>query len=91
MSTTVEEPTLEEGLSWHDTWHTSTFWLLISAFFLAGASVHACVLHMPALLTDRGVSVQSAAVASSVVGIALLIARIGTGYLLDRFFAPRLR
>ncbi len=90
MSTTVEEPTLEEGLSWHDTWHTSTFWLLISAFFLAGASVHACVLHMPALLTDRGVSVQSAAVASSVVGIALLIARIGTGYLLDRFFAPRL-
>ena len=46
---------------------------------------------MPALLTDRGVSVQSAAVASSVVGIALLIARIGTGYLLDRFFAPRLR
>jgi MFS family permease len=79
-----------EGLTWRETWHSSTFWLLVSSFFLAGASVHACVLHMPALLTDRGVSAQAAAAASSVVGFALMIARVGTGYLLDRFFAPRL-
>jgi MFS family permease len=86
----VPERSAEEGLSWRETWHSSTFWLLISSFFLAGASVHACVLHMPALLTDRGVSAQGAAMASSIVGIALLIGRVGTGYLLDRFFAPRL-
>lgn len=79
-----------EGLSWRDTWHHPTFWLLNGAFFLAGASMFACVLHMPALLTDRGVSSQGAAVASSVVGVALLIGRIGAGYLLDRIFAPRL-
>jgi len=79
-----------EGLSWHETWHSSTFWLLVSAFFLAGASVHACILHMPALLTDRGVSAQGAAAASSVVGLALVLARVGTGYLLDQFFAPKL-
>ncbi|PYU06739.1 MAG: MFS transporter [Acidobacteria bacterium] len=84
------ERSAEEGLSWRETWHSSTFWLLISSFFLAGASVHACVLHMPALLTDRGVSAQGAAMASSIGGIALLIGRVGTGYLLDRFFAPRL-
>jgi len=79
-----------EGLSWQQTWRTSTFWLLVASFCLAGASVHACILHMPALLTDRGVSAQRAAAASSVVGFALLIARVGTGYLLDRLFAPRL-
>jgi MFS family permease len=45
---------------------------------------------MPALLTDRGVSPQGAAVASSIVGVALLVGRIGAGYLLDRIFAPRL-
>jgi MFS family permease len=84
------EPKSIEGLTWHDTWHSSTFWMLVSSFFLAGASVHACVLHMPALLTDRGVSAQEAAAASSVVGFALVIARVGTGYLLDHFFAPRL-
>jgi MFS family permease len=78
------------GLTWREIWHSSTFWLLASSFFLAGASAHACVLHMPALLTDRGVSAQAAAAASSVVGLALLIARVGTGYLLDRIFAPRL-
>lgn len=86
----VEERKTEEGLSWHEIWHSSTFWLLVSAFFLASASVHACVLHMPALLTDRGVSAQGAAVASSIVGVALLVARVTTGYLLDKFFAPRL-
>ena len=79
-----------EGLNWRDTWHHPTFWLMIFAFFLAGASLFACVIHMPALLTDRGVSAQGAAVTSSVVGIALLIGRIGAGYLLDRIFAPRL-
>jgi MFS family permease len=84
------ERSAEEGLSWRETWHSSTFWLLISSFFLAGASVHACVVHMPALLTDRGASAQGAAMASSIVGIALLIGRVGTGYLLDRFFAPQL-
>jgi MFS family permease len=79
-----------EGLSWRDTWHHPTFWLLICAFFLAGASLFACVLHLPALLADRGVTAQGAAAASSVVGIALLVGRIGAGYLLDRIFAPRL-
>jgi MFS family permease len=80
----------QEGLNWHETWHSRIFWLMISAFFLAGASVHACVLHMPALLTDRGISAQGAAVASSTIGFAVLLGRVGTGCLLDWFFGPRL-
>ena len=80
----------DEGLSWHETRHHPTFWLMIAAFFLAGTSLIGCILHLPALLTDRGVSAQGAAVASSLVGVALMIGRIGTGYLLDRVFAPRL-
>ena len=79
-----------EGMSWRDIWHQPIFWLLIGAFFLAGGSVHACVLHMPALLTDRGASAQGGAVASAIVGVAVLIGRVGTGYLLDRFLASRL-
>ena len=79
-----------QGLSWHETWHHPTFWLMIGAFFLAGASLFGCILHLPALLTDRGISAQGAAMASSLAGVALLVGRIGAGYLLDRFFAPRL-
>ena len=83
-------PSLDEGLVWYDIWHHPTFWLMIAAFALAGASVFACILHLPALLTDRGVSVQTAAIGSSLVGLAVLTGRIGAGYLLDLFFAPQI-
>jgi len=86
----TEKDASVEGLTWHEIWHSPSFWLLVSSFFLAGASVHACVLHLSPLLTDRGISAQAAAAAISVVGFAVLIARVGTGYLLDRFFAPKL-
>jgi MFS family permease len=79
-----------QGMSWHDIWHQPVFWLLISAFFLAGGCVHACVLHMPALLTDRGASAEGGAIGSAIVGVAVLTGRLGTGYLLDRFLASQL-
>jgi cyanate permease len=82
--------TSELGLSWNEVWRRPEFWTLIGSFFFASASVHACILHMSALLTDRGVSAQAAAATSSLVGVALLFGRFGAGYLLDKFFAPRL-
>jgi predicted MFS family arabinose efflux permease len=62
---------------------------LICAFSLTGASVHAGVLHMQPLLIDRGLSPERATVAISVIGLSLLVGRLGCGYLLDRVFAPR--
>jgi MFS family permease len=41
-------------------------------------------------LTDRGSTAQVAALATSFVGAALLIGRVVSGYLLDRFFGPRI-
>src|SRR5215471_19478800 len=76
------------GLTWSEIWPTSTFALLVFAFFLAGSSAHACVLHLAALLSDRGASAQAAANAVSIVGVAMLFGRAGSGYFLDRFFAP---
>lgn len=78
------------GATWHEASRSSTFWLMVSAFFLVGASVHACVLHTAAILSDRGSTAQVAALATSVVGAALLIGRVVSGYLLDRFFGPRI-
>jgi MFS family permease len=57
--------------------------------FLVTASVHACFIHLPAILTDRGSSGQLAALASSLFGVGLFIGRVGCGYLLDQVFAPR--
>jgi MFS family permease len=77
------------GQSAYEAWHSRTFWLLICAFFLVGASVQGCIVHTAALLSDRGISLQTAALGSSLLGAAVMIGRVGTGYLLDRFFAPR--
>jgi len=77
------------GLSWREARRTRTFWLMVSAFFLLGASVHACVLHLAAMLTDRGITQQTAALASSVAGAGLLLGRFGSGFLLDRYLGSR--
>jgi MFS family permease len=78
-----------EGVTWSEATLSSTFWLLIAAFVLLAASVHACVIHMPQLFADRGANGADAAVASSVVGLALLVGRIGCGYFLDRYHGAR--
>ena len=44
---------------------------------------------MPQLFADRGATAENAAIASSVVGLALLVGRIGCGYFLDRYFGGR--
>ncbi|HEX6494852.1 MAG TPA: MFS transporter, partial [Acidobacteriaceae bacterium] len=91
----VAEPAMKataskEGMGWADIRRSADFWLMIVVFTLTSASMHAGVLHMPALLTDGGVSAGRAAMASAVVGISVIFGRLGSGYLLDRFFAPRI-
>ncbi|HXN21482.1 MAG TPA: MFS transporter [Candidatus Dormibacteraeota bacterium] len=78
----------KQGLTWAEARGGSTFWWMLCAFSLVGASVHACVIHLVSLLTDHGVTSENAALASSALGIALLLGRVGSGYVLDRFFAP---
>jgi len=79
----------KQGLTWHEIWHTPAFWTLICIFSLAGASVHGAALHMSAIFTDRGVTPERAAIATALVGIAVMLGRVASGYLLDRLFAPR--
>src|SRR5581483_1612304 len=83
--TRVHEP--QTGLSALEARQTPTFWILVGSFFLMSASVHGCLIHLVPLLTDRGISPQLAAMATSLFGGALLLGRIGAGYLLDHLFA----
>ena len=79
----------EIGLTLRETVRTSAFWIMAGVFFLVTASVHACFIHLPAVLADRGATAQVAALASSLFGVGMFIGRVGCGYLLDLFFAPR--
>ncbi len=86
-ATAAKQRESEPGLSSREARRTATFWVLVSAAFLISASFVGCLIHLVPLLTDRGVSAQSAAWATSVGAGGALLARAGTGYLLDRFFA----
>jgi len=86
---TASESQNRAGVDWYNAWHDHAFWKIIAAFFLVGASVHGCVLHLAPMLTDRGIPAERAALAVSLLGGAVLIGRIASGYSLDRFFAPR--
>jgi MFS family permease len=88
MNTHSQQHGDKPGVSWSAARRQPTFWFLASAFFLVGASVHACVIHLVPMLTDHGISVERAAFASSLLGVALLIGRVFSGYFLDRFFGP---
>jgi len=77
------------GLSFHEAWHTTTFWIMLCAFVLVTGSISGCFAHLAALLTNGGLPTRTAALATSVFGGGLLVGRVGSGYLLDKFFAPR--
>jgi MFS family permease len=68
---------------------SGTFWIIVTVLFFASLSQNGSITQMASLLTDRGVSPSSAALAVSVLGGAILAGRLLTGWLLDRYFAPR--
>jgi MFS family permease len=81
---------LTHGLSAQEACRTATFWVMVCAFFLVSASVQGCLVHTVAMFRDRGITAQTAALGSSLVGFAVLLGRVGAGYLLDRLLAPHL-
>jgi MFS family permease len=65
------------------------FWIILIVLFSASLSQNGAIAHLAALLTDRGISPALAASAMSVLGGATLAGRLLTGWLLDRYFGPR--
>ncbi|HET9192991.1 MAG TPA: MFS transporter [Vicinamibacterales bacterium] len=72
---------LGEGL------RSRVFWILVAVLFGSSIAQNGAITHLAALLTDRGVTAHGAALAVSAMGAASLAGRLGTGWLLDRFFA----
>lgn len=67
---------------------TPQFWTLAVVLFLVAAAVNGMIAHIVPLLSDRGVSTKAATAALSASGLALIAGRVGSGFCLDRFFAP---
>jgi MFS family permease len=67
---------------------SSVFWVLALMIMLEAFGSNGLISHLAALLTERGISPERAALTLSVMGATSILGRLTTGALLDRFFAP---
>lgn len=77
------------GITLREATGGSLYWVMLVTFFFIGLTVQSIMLHLVPILTGRGVSPMLAAVAQSTLFLALVAGRLVTGWLMDRFFAPR--
>lgn len=77
------------GLTAGEALRTARFWMMLATFFLLGTAITSVQVHLVPLLTSRGVTPMLAATAMSVLAVALVFGRLIAGWLMDRFFAPR--
>jgi predicted MFS family arabinose efflux permease len=67
------------------------FWILACIIMFSAFSENGLVTNLAAILSDHGVSIQSAALALSVRGGAGIIGRLCIGFLIDRFSPQRIQ
>jgi MFS family permease len=64
------------------------FWAIWFFMFLSTIAINGSLIQIVPMLTDRGIPVGAATFALSISGIALLIGRVFSGFLMDKIFAP---
>lgn len=67
---------------------SSLFWRLVVSFVLIALAVAGFVTHFVPMLTDGGMSTMEAARVAGLLGVAVLVGRLGVGWLVDLYFAP---
>lgn len=82
-------PVAHSGMTWQEGLRSYTFWIVTAILFVSSISMNGAVTHLSALLTDRGLTAGTAALCASIMGGSSLLGRIVVGWLLDRFFGPR--
>jgi MFS family permease len=82
-------PAAHSGMTWQQGLRSSAFWIITAILFASSISMNGAITHLSALLTDRGLTAGKAALCASILGGSSLLGRIVVGWLLDRFFGPR--
>jgi MFS family permease len=82
-------PVAHSGATWQQGVRSFVFWIITAILFVSSISMNGAITHLSALLTDRGLTVGNAALCASVLGGSSLLGRVVVGWLLDRFFGPR--
>lgn len=79
---------LNSGFTVPEAFRSRRFWQFGFAFMLIGGVVSALVVHLVPLLTDAGMTRDLAVKMASALGVSVILGRVTTGYLVDRFHPP---
>jgi MFS family permease len=82
-------PVEHSGKTWQQGMAAFPFWIIVAVLVVSAISMNGAITQMSAMLTDRGVTPERAALCTSLLGGISLLGRVGTGWLLDRFFGGR--
>lgn len=66
---------------------TRPFWMALAAFFFIGLFSSPIIIHQVKIMIDAGIPPATATVVPAAFGLALLVGRLITGWLLDRLSA----
>lgn len=77
-----------EGVAVATALRTRMFWLLALVQLCGTMAQNAVIVHLSALLTDRGIGPERAAMGLSAMAASAVVGRLVTGWWLDRVFAP---
>jgi predicted MFS family arabinose efflux permease len=83
------ETSRDVGLELTEILRRREFWTLVCVLAGLSFALHGLLAHLVPLLVDRGMSSTSAASVQASLGITVMLARVLVGFLMDRFFAPR--
>ena len=72
------------GMSLREALGTTMFWRVGLVLMVTAAAATSTSVHLPAMLTDKGISPALAAASASAIGPALIVGRLACGWLLDR-------
>ena len=82
-------PVPRSGATWQQGLRSYSFWIITAILFVSSISMNGAITHLSALLTDRGITAGKAALCASLLGGSSVLGRVVVGWLMDRFFGPR--
>lgn len=89
VMTAAEKKASLTGMTWKEAAHTRQYWVMIATFLLLGFGLQGITLQLVPFLKSQGASEEVwKPIVASTWGV-LIVGRLLSGWLLDRFFAPR--
>lgn len=76
------------GLTTREALKSRPFWLLWTSILMVSLAYAGAHVHLPGIVARHGLPASTAADLLGVLGVAVVIGRLGAGILLDRFWGP---